>query len=79
MMVSQLQSKSVHRSLTQHWNSVYMCLVSERSVLVDNQIFCDICKTILVESFHYLALLLDDFSPFIENNKIVRHTLSGMH
>ena len=54
MMVSQLQSKSVRRSLTRHGNSVYMCLASESSALVDNQIFCNICK-ILVKSFRYLA------------------------
>jgi len=60
MMVSQLQSKSVRRSLTRHRNFVYMCLVSESSVLVDNQIFCDVCK-ILVKSFRHLALFFDDF------------------
>ena len=78
MMVSQLQTKSIRWSLTRHRNFVYMCLVSEKSVLVDNQIFCDICK-ILIKNFCYLALLLDDCFLFIKNNKVVRHTLSGVH
>ena len=77
-MVSQSQSKSVRRSLTRHRNFVYMCLVPEGSVLVDNQILCDICE-ILIKNFCYLALLIDDSFLFIENNKVVRHTLSGMH
>ena len=59
MMFSQLQSKSVRRSLTRHRNFVYMCLVSESSVLVDNQILCDICE-ILIKNFCYLALVLDN-------------------
>ena len=77
MMVSQSQSKSVRRSLTRHRNFVHMCLVFEGSMLVDNQIFCDICE-IFIKNFCYLALLLDVSFLFIQNNKVVRHTLSAM-
>ena len=52
------KSKSVRRSLTRHRNSVYMCLVSESSVLVDNQIFCDICKYSFKISATWLCSLM---------------------